>query len=227
MSEDTKADKKRKEPLSRADYHNVIVAYVAIVLSVISLFVDVIQAFPRESIQILWAEDDGYYHFDGEKLFKNFQVTVANNSAIPVSVVEITIERDGEARTFKISDLSDILPLNMEANHTDMIIIPWSINLLAEDMQTLREHMGEIKSDFLIPIKPPQQWAVPIKDLIDTGPVEIWDIFQQSSLSINLRTAKNNQYILTATDWQLVWRGSEGKGVSLFGIGNEGFAPRP
>ena len=138
---DTKPEKKRKEPLSRADYHNVIVAYVAIVLSVISLFVDVIQAFPRESIQILRVEDDGYYHFDGETLFKNFQVTVANNSAIPVSVVEITIERDGEARTFEV--LPDVLPLNMEANHTEMITIPWNIDTATEDAQKIRDVFSE------------------------------------------------------------------------------------
>lgn len=96
----------------------------------------------REIVQILRAEDDGYYHFDGETLFKNYQVTVANNSAIPVSVVEITIERDGEARTFEVSDLPDILPLNMEANYTEVIKIPWNIDTSAEDAQKIQDEFS-------------------------------------------------------------------------------------
>lgn len=168
MQEDTKPenddiqDEERKKPFSRSEYHGVITSYAGLALSLIAIILSVITMYQshmmetREIVQILRAEDDGYYHFDGEKLFKNFQVTVANNSAIPVSVVEITIERDGEARTFKISDLSDILPLNMESNHTKMITISWNIELSEDELQIIREYeekAEETESDTVLSSK--------------------------------------------------------------------------
>lgn len=200
---ETKPDAKRKEPLSRADYHNVIVAYVAIVLSLISLFVDVIQAFPRESIQILRAEDDGYYHFDGERLFKNFQVTVANNSAIPVSVVEITVERDGEARTFEISDLPDILPLNMDTNHSEIITIPWEIFLSSSSKSLLDKRYISNESELLITSRDNFRERANAFFEGDSEKVDYYAALYEPKkipLSIMLCTAKNSQYSLKTED---------------------------
>ena len=146
--------------LTTSERHGVIIGYLGVALSVVAIILSIISMYQthvmetRENVQILRAEDDGYYHFDGEKLFKNFQVTVANNSAIPVSVVEITIERDGEARTFEVSDLPDDLPLNMESNYTKMVTIPWTISLSEEDAQTIRDCVSDSESDRLLSSRP-------------------------------------------------------------------------
>ncbi|MBQ9493910.1 MAG: hypothetical protein IJR54_09310 [Oscillibacter sp.] len=131
--------------MTTSERHGVITSYAGLFLSLIAIVLSVLTMYQshvmetREIVQILRVEDDGYYHFDGEKLFKNFQVTVANNSAISTSVVEITIERDGEERAFEVSKLLDILPLNMEANHTEMITIPWEVELSPENAQKINE----------------------------------------------------------------------------------------
>ena len=181
--------KDKKEVLTRSEYHGVITSYAGLVLSLIAIVLSVITMYQshvmetREIVHILRAEDDGYYHFDGEKLFRNFQVTIANNSAIPVSVVEITVERDGETQTFEIADLPNVLPLNMESGHTEMITIPWNIELSEENEQTIREHMEETESDAIF--CPSKATFVSQKVL---------------ALSITLHTAKNHQYILTTED---------------------------
>ena len=215
---DTKPEKKRKEPLSRADYHNVIVAYVAIVLSVISLFVDVIQAFPRENIQILGAMDDGYYHFDGEKLFKNFQVTVANNSTIPVSVVKITIKRDGEAKTFEISDLPDVLPLNMETNHTEVVTIPWEIFLSSSSKSWLDRRYTNSESELLFPSGDNLKERAETFFEGNSDAVAYYEALygqRKISLSITLYTAKKNRYSLATEDMgKPISADSEGDWVS-------------
>ena len=89
----------------------------------------------REIVQILNVTDDGCYHYDGEKLFKNFRITVANNSTIPVSLVGIEIERNGESRTLDTSDLSGIIPFNVDSNSTQVLTVPWTIPLFSEDNQ--------------------------------------------------------------------------------------------
>ncbi|MBQ9521569.1 MAG: hypothetical protein IJR72_03255 [Oscillospiraceae bacterium] len=188
MQEDTKPkndiqDKEPKKPFSRSEYHGVITSYAGLALSLIAIILSVITMYQshamqtREIVQILRAEDDGYYHFDGETLFKNYQVTVANNSAIPVSVVEITVERDGEARTFEISDLPDILPLNMDANHTEMITIPWEIELSAENAQEIKRVFTQdsSKESEEKPFKPdtiyPSRGTIlELDDISDTSP---------------------------------------------------------
>ena len=258
MQEDTKPEKddiqdeERKKPFSRSEYHGVITSYAGLALSLIAIILSVITMYQshvmetREIVQILRAEDDGYYHFDGEKLFKNFQVTVANNSAITVSVVEITIERDGEARTFEISDLPDILPLNMESNHTKAIIVPWNIKLSEDETQIIRGYMGEKESDMVLSsktaaiseedeLKKAIQWAwanqLPkvnssesesentskfepenkltreqaflwLYRLSKNGGIARTEEYipETLTMSITLRTAKNNQYILTVQD---------------------------
>lgn len=179
--------------MSRADYHNVIVAYIALVVSVFSLFVDAYEYFPRENIQILRVEDDKYYHFDGEKLFKNFQVTVANNSAVPVSIVKITVERDGVVRTFQISDLPNILPLNLEAGYTTTISFPWNIYTTAEDAQKIREFSQESlkESDIVYP-----STILHIGTSYPNDPSKNTSSSNAVTLAITLCTAKNNQYVL-------------------------------
>ena len=232
MSEDTKQDKSQKEPLTRSEYHGVITSYAGLVMSLIAIVLSVITMYQshimetREAVQILRAEDDGYYHFDGEKLFKNFQVTVANNSAIPVSVVEITIERGEESRTFKISDLPDILPLNMESNHTEMITIPWEIPLSDSDKLSLyiayhhenqvrsNQENSYIKSEMVVSARVSDMWASMTEELKETftgldeaAMLRMLDFLSRYSgnrlynlvaisLSVTLHTAKDNLYIL-------------------------------
>ncbi|MBR0283109.1 MAG: hypothetical protein IJQ81_16225 [Oscillibacter sp.] len=168
MQKDTKPkkddiqDDERKTPFSRSEYHGVITSYAGLALSLIAIILSVITMYQshmmetREIVQILRAEDDGYYHFDGETLFKKFQVTVANNSAIPVSVVEITIERGDETRTFRISDFPDNSQLNIDANFSRLITIPWSIDTSEENAQVIREYMGETESDIVLSSRFPE-----------------------------------------------------------------------
>lgn len=236
MQEDTKPknddvqDNEQKKPFTRSEYHGVITSYAGLALSLVAIILSVITMYQshvmqtREAVQILRAEDDGYYHFDGEKLFKNYQVTIANNSAIPVSVVEITIERDGEARTFEISDLPDILPLNMEANHTDMITIQWEIELSAENAQKINKTLKQDSSEGE-PLKPdtvyPSTGTILETDDTQTentlsdnpwggicyGMLSVRDMlfstqFQEIPLSVTVSTSKNRQFS---------WRGADQK----------------
>lgn len=84
---------------------------MAFLLSIINYKVERI-----ERILILDAYESNYI-FDGENLYKNICFSIANNSDINISIIEINMKIDGEDYLFNSVDNS-ICPINMNSNET-------------------------------------------------------------------------------------------------------------
>lgn len=212
--------------MTTAERHGVITNYLGVVLSVIAIILSVISMHhshvmeTREIVQILQAKDDGYYYFDGENLFRNFQVTIANNSAIPVSVIEITIERgwsmgrvgrDWDMRTFSFSNMPDILPLNLEANHTEVITIPWLIQLSQKNMEKIRAAkessinvdsilLEVTDSEVKLTSNCSYTFQFAASDWLSTYSIQASAPKLDKALSVTLHTGKDKSYVLETED---------------------------
>ena len=210
----------KNEKLALAERHSVITSYGGLVLSLIAIVLSIISIYQtyitdsRETVQILNAEDDEYYHYDDntETLFKNYRITVANNSSIPVSIVKIDIDRDGEVYTYSFAELKDVLPINMEENHTKTIVIPWKMLLTERQKTVLKDTLDSNDSQ----ITTPESSA--LDDLLstryastrssvgrisDTGILEHSEVLYYNKrvpLVVTVYTAKGKQFTLVSED---------------------------
>lgn len=174
------------------------------IITIISFFLAVYSTMNTVIIQnrevlAIYSVHETEYFFDGESLTYQISVLVSNNSAVPVSVVSLSMKRPistGRWLTFDSSPTN--LPLNLDANSAKEIIIPMTILLTDEQAQAIEDEFGRNEQ-----ISKPS-----IDDYLNSGYIE--DIYHFSehisyddpTKIITIRTAKG-----TEIQYECEWTG--------------------
>ncbi len=115
------AEKAKKELSNFWKILPIVISSISLVLSILS-FAHVMWKDRKENIIISSITESSYY-FDGERLFVNCNVCISNNSYIPISITQISFERNGIDNTFDSNTLEQ-LPINLGSNCSISVSIP-------------------------------------------------------------------------------------------------------
>lgn len=133
---------------------------------------------------IILDEYESDYIFDGEKLYRNISIVIANNSDINVSIVEINIERGNEKYSFRSFENS-ICPINMESDETIAKVIPIQFEIDEMDKEFILNKYG----------KNCEIDAYELDTYFETGEdiQNLYDTATNPRIEIRLKTSKGNE----------------------------------